>query len=221
MIFLTEGNGAETIEKLAHELHARGGDPQAIESITIDMSPAFIKGVSQNLPNAQITFDKFHVVAHASLALDKTRRIEHKTDPELKGLRWALLKDRDKLADNSRAELDALLAQLTTKRTARAWVYREQLREILQRKQINVVRELLTQLCTNVMRSKVEPMKEVAAHDPNPSGGDRGLGPDPSDQRLPRSPQRAVPGSQTQGAWLPAAVHHSYRGLAGREAGLP
>jgi transposase len=162
VIFLTEGNGAETVDELAHELYARGGDPQAIESISIDMSPAFIKGVSQNLPNAQITFDKFHVVAHASLALDKTRRIEQKTDPELKGLRWALLKDRDKLAAKSRTELDALLAQLTTKRTARAWVYREQLREILQRKQVNVVRELLIQWCTNVMRSKVEPMKEVA-----------------------------------------------------------
>jgi hypothetical protein len=33
VIFLTEGNGAETIEQLTHELHARGGDPQAIESI--------------------------------------------------------------------------------------------------------------------------------------------------------------------------------------------
>lgn len=34
---------------------------------------------------------------------------------------------------------------MTTKRTARAWWYREQLREILYRKQINVVRDLLKQ----------------------------------------------------------------------------
>ena len=52
---------------------------------------------------------------------------------------------------------------MTTKRTARAWQYREQLREILNRKQPNVVRALLRQWCTNVRRSKVEPMKEVAA----------------------------------------------------------
>jgi len=58
------------------------------------MSPAFIKGVSEYLPNAQITFDKFHVVAHASAAIDKTRRIEQKRGPSLKGLRWKLLKDR-------------------------------------------------------------------------------------------------------------------------------
>jgi hypothetical protein len=48
-------------------------------------------------------------------------------------------------------------------RTARAWLYREQLRNILDRKQINVVSTMLAQRCTNVMRSKVEPMKQVAA----------------------------------------------------------
>ncbi|MGF6292649.1 transposase [Paraburkholderia youngii] len=57
---------------------------------------------------------------------------------------------------------DALVANVTTKRTARAWLYREQLREILDRKQINVVSEMLEQWCTNVMRSAVEAMKEVA-----------------------------------------------------------
>lgn len=162
VIFVTESREAATIERLAEDLRAHGGAPETIESVSIDMSPAYIKGVAEHLPNAQITFDKFHVIAHASTAIDKTRRIEQKTDPELKGLRWTLLKDRERLGEDSRADLDALLAQLTTKRTARAWLYREQLREILGRKQINVVRALLTQWCTNVMRSKVTPMKVVA-----------------------------------------------------------
>jgi len=77
-------------------------------------------------------------------------------------MRWSLLKDRSKLGDARRADLDALLANLTTCRTARAWQYREDLREILNRKQIHVVRAMLKQWCTNVMRSKVEPMKAVA-----------------------------------------------------------
>ena len=81
------------------------------------MSPAFIKGVSEYLPNAKITFDKFHVVAHASAAIDKTRRIEQKHDPSLKGLRWKLLKDRRDLSAEHRDELDSLLAQLAIKRT--------------------------------------------------------------------------------------------------------
>ena len=162
VLFVTEGRNADTIKAFAADFTAHGGDPTAVESISIDMSPAFIKGVTKHLPNARITFDKFHVIAHASTAVDKTRRIEQKTDPSLKGLRWKLLRDRASLLPAARADLDALVAQVTTKRTARAWLYKEQLREILERKQINVVRNMLTQWTTNVMRSKVEPMKEVA-----------------------------------------------------------
>ncbi len=53
-------------------------------------------------------------------------RGEQKIEPSLKGLRWTLLKDRDGLPAAQRAELDALIANVTTKRTARAWLYREQ-----------------------------------------------------------------------------------------------
>ena len=162
VLFVTEGKDADTIKAFAADFTAHGGDPKAVESISIDMSPAFIKGVTKHLPNARITFDKFHVIAHASTAVDKTRRIEQKTDPSLKGLRWKLLRDRADLTPDARADLDALVAQVTTKRTARAWLYKEQLREIMERKQVNVVRTMLTQWASNVMRSKVEPMKVVA-----------------------------------------------------------
>lgn len=35
---------------------------EEVKSISMDMSPAFIKGVKEHLPEANITFDKFHVV---------------------------------------------------------------------------------------------------------------------------------------------------------------
>jgi hypothetical protein len=90
------------------------------------MSPAFIKGCGEAFPNARITFDKFHVVWHASTAVDKMRRIEQRTDRSLKGLRWSLLKDRSRLSPEAAADLDALIAEMTTVRTARAWVYKKQ-----------------------------------------------------------------------------------------------
>lgn len=163
VLYVAEGREAQTVAGFAANLRAHRGKPTQIESISIDMSPAFISGVEEHFPNAQITFDKFHVISHASDAIAETRREEQKLDPSLKGLRWVLLTERAKLSGAQRAELDALLAHMTTKRTARAWQYREQLREILSRKQPNVVRALLKQWCTNVRRSKVEPMKEVAS----------------------------------------------------------
>jgi len=162
VLFVTEGKDAQTIKAFAADFAAHGGDPAAVESISIDMSPAFIKGITHYLPSARITFDKFHVIAHASTAVDTMRRIEQRTDPSLKGLRWKLLRDRASLTAEGRADLDAFVAQVATKRTARAWLYKEQLREIMERKQVNVVRAMLKQWATNVMRSKVEPMKAVA-----------------------------------------------------------
>ena len=163
VLAVAEGRSVDSIEALVGELDAHGCASAQVSSVSIDMSPAFIKGCAEHLPNARITFDKFHVVWHASTAVDKMRRIEQRTDRSLKGLRWSLLKDRSRLSAEAAADLDALIARMTTVRTARAWVYKEQLREILERKQINVVRTMLQHWCTCVMRSKVEPMKEVAA----------------------------------------------------------
>ena len=162
VIFVAEGKEATTVEAFAANLRAVHGKPTQIDSVSIDMSPAFMRGVTDHLPNAQITFDKFHVIAHASEAIDKMRRLEHKREQSLKGLHWVLLKDCGKLIAAQRTELDGLLAHITTTRAARAWHYREQLRDILTRKQPNVVHLLFNRWCSNVLRWKVEPMKEVA-----------------------------------------------------------
>jgi hypothetical protein len=84
----------------------------------MDMSVALIKGVTKYLPSTRIAFDKFHVVAHASGAVDRMRRLEQKTDPSLKGLRGALLKDRRRLTESQRADLETFVVQPATKRTA-------------------------------------------------------------------------------------------------------
>jgi transposase len=162
VVFVQEGRDAATIEAFAAELRARGGEPQTIEQVSIDMSAAFIKGVSEQLPRAALTFDKFHVIAHAQAAVDETCRQERRSDASLKGMRWTLRKDRARLTAAQGADLDALIAQVARKRTARAWVYKEQLREVLDYRQINVVSAMLGQWCSNVMRSKVGPMKKVA-----------------------------------------------------------
>ena len=162
VLFVTEGRDAKTIKELASYLEDHGCSVKNITQTSIDMSSAFISGVSKHLPNARITFDKFHIIGHVSAAVDKMRRIEQKADKSLKGMRWTLLKDTTKLKPEAAADLDALIAKMTVKRTARAWSYKEQLREILERKQINEVRAMLEHWCLCVMRSKVEPMKEVA-----------------------------------------------------------
>src|SRR6516165_3190655 len=145
VVFVTEGRDAATIARFAEHLAAHKARPEQITAVSIDMSPAFIRGVADHLPRARITFDKFHVVAHASAALDQTRRLEQRADASLKDLRWTLLKDRQRLSAAARVDLDALISPAATKRTARAWLYREGLRASLDRKQINIIATMLKQ----------------------------------------------------------------------------
>ena len=83
MVFVTEGRDAKTVEEFSRFLAEHNGTPKQIASVSMDMSAAFIKGVTNYLPNARITFDKFHIVAHASCAVDQMRCMEQKTDPSL------------------------------------------------------------------------------------------------------------------------------------------
>ena len=62
VVFATPGKDATTVERFAEDLTEHGGDPTRVEEVTMDMSPAFIKGVTEQCPRAEITFDKFHVM---------------------------------------------------------------------------------------------------------------------------------------------------------------
>ena len=58
------------------DLKQHGGDPEKITDAAIDMSKAFIKGVKEHLPNAETTFDPFHVIKSMNDALAKIRAEE-------------------------------------------------------------------------------------------------------------------------------------------------
>jgi transposase len=167
VVFVGEGRSAQAVGVLAEHMDAHGCTPAQVQQVSIDMSPAYIKGVTEHLPNAQITFDRFHVIAHASAAVEKTRRVEQRSDPALgatlKGMRWTLLKDVSKLKPEAGAALHALITAPRLTMTARAWTYKERLRLAMEHKQVNVLRRALEHWCGCVMRSKVDAMKDVAA----------------------------------------------------------
>jgi transposase len=108
VVFATEGNDAATIATFADDLAAHGGDPDAISQVCIDMSPAFIKGIAENLPNAAITFDKFHAVKIINDAVDQVRRTEQKEQSLLRGTRYLWLRNPQTLSDRQRTTLGGL-----------------------------------------------------------------------------------------------------------------
>ena len=67
-------------------------------------------GIAQSLTNAQITFDKFHLVKLINEAVDAVRRAEQKSHAELNKSRYLWLKNPRNLSERQRAQLDNLSA---------------------------------------------------------------------------------------------------------------
>lgn len=92
LLFMTPGRDHETVAAFKRELVAHGGAADEIKHVCMDMSAAYAKGVAASLPKAQISYDRFHVVALANNAMDEVRREEMRTQP--KAVRAALGEDR-------------------------------------------------------------------------------------------------------------------------------
>lgn len=62
VIHVTEGKGKETLGSIQKHLENKGVGKDQVKEASIDLSPAFIAGVKESFPSAEITFDRFHVV---------------------------------------------------------------------------------------------------------------------------------------------------------------
>jgi transposase len=128
IIFATEGKDSQTISSFTDELISHNRNPDNISEISIDMSPAFIKGVSEEFPNAAVTFDKFHVIKLANSALDSVRREEVRREPILLKTKYLWLKNPSDLSQQNQ-DFTAQLAKKNLK-TAKAYRYKLALQQI-------------------------------------------------------------------------------------------
>ena len=99
VIYVAEGRHKEVLSEFASDFTAHDGDLEEIDQVCCDMWPAYISGVHENLPNAQITFDRYHVMSMMNRAVDLVRRAEAKEQPELlKRSRYLWLKNPGNLS---------------------------------------------------------------------------------------------------------------------------
>ena len=161
LLFATEGRGKDSFGQFVADFAAHGGAPGAIRHVSMDMSTAYQAGVAEQLPQASVGFDRFHVVALASEALDAVRRAEQRRVPELKGSRWGLLK---KPADWNRAQWDTMhWLQRSTLQSARGWRLKEALRAIYRTaRSPDEARPLLERWHSWARRCRLEPFKKLA-----------------------------------------------------------
>lgn len=121
VLFATEGRESTTFAAFREDLEAHGGDPDRIWDLCMDMSPAYRKGARDHLPEARITFDRFHVVKLLNDAVDQVRRAERKDAPELARTRYLWLKNQSNLSPYQQRQLEHLLLAGSHLKTVRAY----------------------------------------------------------------------------------------------------
>ena len=120
---------------------------EAIESVSMDMWPAFINATLESIPDAEekIAFDKFHVAKYLGEAVDKVRRQEHNPEnmTRRQKMRFKLLRE-------------------STLKTARAWAIKELAMSLWHYVSKTWARKGWEQWLAWAVRSRLKPIKEVA-----------------------------------------------------------
>jgi transposase len=159
-IFIEEGKDHRTVTSFAGYLETTKGKRENIKDVSCDMSPAFIKGVKEEFPKAQITFDKFHILKVINEAVDDVRRVEAKQNPILKGARYVFLKNQTNLTANQEEKKESL-SKLNLK-SMRALHIRETFQEIYKADTFEAFERLLKKWYYWATHSKLEPIKKAA-----------------------------------------------------------
>lgn len=161
VVYVTEGKDSETIAEFKDELPHHNCNPQQINTISADMSPAFKKGAAENFPWADITFDKFHVMKLMNEAVDKVRRAEQKVVPALKSTRYLWLFNPDNLSPEKAQKLETLKS--SNCKTAKAYQLKLTLQDIYATASDRIdAMVMLGKWYKWAIRCRLEPVKEFA-----------------------------------------------------------
>jgi transposase len=163
IVWAAKGKSADTLKQF---FDALGPERCAkLESVTIDMSAAYIKAVSEAVPNATIIFDRFHVQKLANEAVDEVRRAEVQDaapadKKKLKKTRWSLLKNPWNLSDLEDRKLTDL--QITNRRLYRGYMLKEALAAIFDCSSTTIAGWKLDEWEAWASRSRLAPFVKLA-----------------------------------------------------------
>jgi transposase len=177
LLFACEGRDHQTVLDFADDLKAHGGEPEQIKHVCQDMSAAYAKGVGIALPQAQISYDRFHIVAMANVAMDEVRREEVNTQPQaikealgnndrklLKSLMWGMRKNPQDWSVKQTHAMHWL--QRAKLKSARAWRLKMALRDVYAQAATGndetQAKENLKGWISWARRSRLEPFKKLA-----------------------------------------------------------
>lgn len=160
LLLFTPGKDKETFSEFAAELERRGVAAAQIQEIAMDMSKAFIAGAAEHFPEAQLCFDRFHVMKLCGEATDKVRKEVAKENGGLpKGAMWALRGNAENLKEEQR-QLRAEICKEHSK-IARCLSIREFLADLWKYQLKEDAEEHFNSVISWCSRSRLEPFVKL------------------------------------------------------------
>jgi transposase len=170
VLYATPGKGSETWEAFAAEMPRHNGHPKSVTQVAIDMSAAYIKGVRDHFGNAQVVYDKFHVIQNVVEACDQIRKLESRIDAasreRLERTRWLLRKNPENWTAKEAQKWESMAKERGV--SGLAYEMRLVLQGIYESKEANEARQKFQNWCAwvQVMRKEtgelLEPMAGAA-----------------------------------------------------------
>jgi transposase len=135
--------------------------------ICMDMWAAYANLVKEHAPQAQILFDRFHIVKHLNEAVEEVRRSEmrrlsQKEKVPFKRSRWLLLKNPWNLSDDQKERLSTLVRWNTP--IVRAYYLKEAFQLFWDYQQPKRAADHLEKWMRSAMRSRLGALQEIRAH---------------------------------------------------------
>jgi transposase len=164
VVWARPGKDAATLGEFFKELGPERCEK--LEAVTIDMSAAYLKAVTEASSQAQVIFDRFHVQRLAHNALDEVRRAEVRETKgteegrSMKRMRFILHKNPWNLTALEEQKLATM--QEANKPIYRAYLLKETLAGILDDLDVEVARKKLHEWISWAERSQLEPFKKLA-----------------------------------------------------------
>ncbi len=163
IIFIGQGRAQECLDgfwkKVKHQ-------KASIETVAMDMWPAYIGSVIEHSPDSLIVFDKFHIVKKLNEAIGDVRKMlfHQETDLNkkklLKGTRWLLLYNQQNLNEKGHSRLEEALA--INQPLAQAYYLKEDLQQLWDQLNSQDAGRFMDLWCEQAEATGLSPLKKFA-----------------------------------------------------------
>jgi len=165
VVFVGKGKGAQALNPFWTRLRSSGAK---VKAVAMDMSAAYFQAVSENLPQAAIVFDWFHIVKLLNDKLSQLRRDLQREATDklhkqvLKGTRWLLLKRPENLDETKREHRRLQDALQLNSSLATAYYLKEDLRELWEQPTKAAADRFLTSWINDALHSGIRVLQTFA-----------------------------------------------------------